>query len=99
MIIEESDFKLEQIDPTSNFWDLTFVKVINKGKINERTEFKDPLYGLTLDSAIRRIASFRMNSKHPEDAIPLGQYLKEYRELIKQIITLCYEHQNGPDKN
>lgn len=99
MLIEEHDFKLEQLDPTSNFWDLTFIKVINKGKVNERTEFKDPLYGLTLDSAILRIASFRMHSRHPEEALSLKEYLKEYIELVNQISDLCYIQKNKRDKN
>ena len=99
MIVEEPDFKLEQVDPTSNFWDLTFIKVINKGKVNERTEFKDPIYGLTLDSAIVRIASFRMHSRHPEESLTLKEYLKEYVELVKQISNLCQIKKNGKDKN
>lgn len=99
MIIQEPDFKLEQVDVNSSFWDLTFIKVINKGKVNERTEFKDPIYGVTLDNAIRRIAAFRMNSRHPEDAIPMKQFLMEYRELINQIVEICHEQPKTRDKN
>ena len=63
MIIENNDYILEQLSDNSILWDLTFPKIINKGKDNERVEFKDPLYGVTLDSAKKRIALFRVNKK------------------------------------
>ena len=61
MIIETSDFILEQTSESSLLWDLTFSKVINKGKENERIEFKDPLYGVSIESAKKRIALWRIN--------------------------------------
>ena len=35
MIIENNDYILEQLSDNSMFWDLTFPKVIHKGKDNE----------------------------------------------------------------
>ena len=40
MIIEESDFRLIPVKESGLLFDLELLKVINKGKENERTEFK-----------------------------------------------------------
>lgn len=93
MIIENNDYILEQLSDNSMFWDLTFPKVIHKGKDNERIEFKDPIYGVTLDSAKKRIALFRVNNKlgdnkkiSPEKFNVL--YIEEKNVINKELINL-----------
>lgn len=93
MIIENNDYILEQLSDNSIFWDLTFPKVIHKGKDNERIEFKDPIYGITLDSAKKRIALFRVNNKlgdskktSPEKFNVL--YTEEKNIINKELINL-----------
>lgn len=93
MIIENNDYILEQLPDNSTFWDLTFPKVINKGKDSERVEFKDPIYGVTLDNAKKRIALFRVNKKlgnnkktSPEKFNVL--YTEEKAIINKELISL-----------
>lgn len=93
MIIENNDYILEQLSDNSNFWDLTFPKIINKGKDTERVEFKDPIYGVTLDNAKKRIALFRVNKKlgdntktSPEKFSVL--YKEEKTIINKELISL-----------
>lgn len=91
MVIEESDFRLTQVSDSSCFWDLELLYTIRpKGK-EARQEFKICGYGLTMPSAMRHIAHFRMSQKHPEEAITMKQYLKEYNQIIDDISKICHE--------
>lgn len=93
MIIENSDYVLEQISDTSLLWDLTFPKVINKGKDNERIEFKDPLYGIPIDNAKKRIALWRVNKKLDKDNKTTPNnfnilYKQEFDKINKELINI-----------
>ena len=93
MIIENKDYILEQISKDSHFFDLTFPKVINKGKDNERIEFKDPLYGLTIEHAKKRIALWRINKQLVDsDKVSPEQfstmYLKEKKLIDEELVNL-----------
>ena len=72
MIIEESDFRLIPVKESGLLFDLELLKVINKGKENERTEFKNIAYGITIESALKYIANARINAKY-NDSISLKQ--------------------------
>ena len=69
MIIEEKDFRLVPISEDSALFDLSFKKIVNKGKVGEREEWGSPIYGIDLGSAIKRIIMYRCTSKYPEDTI------------------------------
>ena len=75
MIIEESDFRLIPVKESGLLFDLELLKVINKGKENERTELK-------------YIANARINAKY-NDSISLKQYLQEYKDIINSIKDTC----------
>ena len=88
MVIEESDFRLIPVKESGLLFDLELLKVINKGKENERTEFKNIAYGITLESALKYIANARISSKY-EGSISLQQYLQEYKDIINSIKDTC----------
>ena len=46
MIIEEKDFRLVPINEDSALFDLSFKKIVNKGKVGEREEWGSPIYGI-----------------------------------------------------
>lgn len=85
MVIKNDDYILEQLSDDSPFWDLTFPKVINKGKNNERVEFKDPLYGISLNIARVRIALWRVNRKHPTKECSPSEFNKLFLEEFTKI--------------
>lgn len=85
MTIEESDFRLTPCNDASSFFDLELLYIVNKGKDNERTEFKNAGYGLSLESAIRKVAMSRMKDK----TMSLKEFLKEFKEEIKKIKQMC----------
>lgn len=90
MVIEESDFRLTQVSESSCFWDLELLYTIRpKGK-EARQEFKICGYGLTMSSAMKHIANFRISQKHPE-AITMKQYLEEFKQVIDDISKICHE--------
>lgn len=99
MTIEDYDFKLEPVSDNSALWDLSFKKIVNKGKVNERGDFSNPLYGLPLNGAIRRIINHRIIAKHKEEAISMKVYFKEYHILWNEILALCKEDKPSRDKN
>ena len=91
MIIKTNDYILKQISEDSLFWDLTFSKVINKGKDTEKIEFKDPIYGVTIESAKKRIALWRTNKKCSEEITPKEfnkVYSNEKNLIEKELIDL-----------
>ena len=78
MTIEEKDFVLEPVSSDSNLFDLRFYKKVKKRDTGKfEIELGDPLYGLTLSSALQRIAMRRTAKKYEEDNITLSTYLKE----------------------
>lgn len=89
MKIQEEDFILESIDDSSPFFDLELLHTIRpKGK-EPRQEFKNSGYGLPIESAIKRIAQYRINNKHKDEAITLQTYFKEFKEEIEKLLTIC----------
>lgn len=88
MVIEGANYKLTSIDDNSPFWDLELLKTI-KSKTNPRTEFVNVGYGLTIESAIRRIIQFTICSKY--ESLTLKEYLEEFNKLYNEAI-LTREH-------
>lgn len=89
MIIEEKDFRLVPVSETSELFDLEVLYTVNKGKSNERTEFRNVGYGLPLESAIKKVATYRLNNKLGDDPIGLRVYLEAYKDIINEIKKLC----------
>ena len=99
MIIEEKDFRLVPISDTSSSFDLSFKKIVNKGKVGEREEWGSPIYGIDLGSAIERIIMHRAAAKYPEDTvISLKTYLIEFKKMWKEIRDLCHKKEPAIDK-
>ncbi len=91
MIIKNDDYILKQISEDSLFWDLTFSKIVNKGKDTERIEFKDPIYGISMETAKKRIALWRTNKKLKEETNPeefRKVYLQEKEIIEKELVTI-----------
>lgn len=89
MTIEEADFRLTPCNEASSYFDLELLYVVNKGKDNERTEFRNAGYGLSLESAIRKITMSRIGSKYEEGTISLKQFLEEFKGEIEKIKQMC----------
>lgn len=87
MIIEEKDFRLTPIKDCNDRFDLDILKTVNKGKENERQEFKAIAYGVTLENAFKYIANARL-SESPE-TVDLKTYLQEYKNIIEELKQLC----------
>lgn len=89
MIIEEPDFRLTPVSDSSELFDLEFLYTVNKGKENERTEFRNAAYGISLESAIKRITQHRIITKFDGESIGLAAYLDAYKKIIEEIKALC----------
>ena len=89
MIIQEDDFKLTSVSDSSPLFDLELLKIVNKGKNNEKKEFQNAGYGLPLESAIKKIATYRLNNKLGDDPIGLKVYIEAYKEIVNEIKKLC----------
>lgn len=63
LLIQGSDFVLRNLDEASNFYDLYLLKVVNKGKENQKYEFKIYGYGMTLGSALHHIIQYRVRKR------------------------------------
>lgn len=93
MRIEEAgNFVLESVSDDSNLWNLSFYKRVKKRDTgNYELELDTPLYGLTLSSALLRIAKKRTAKKYEEQTITLKEFLKDYQNNYKEIVKLCRE--------
>lgn len=89
MTIEEADFRLTPCTEASSHFDLELLYVVNKGKNNERAEFRNAGYGLSLESAIRKITMSRIGNKYGEGTISLKQFLEEFKGEIEKIKQMC----------
>ena len=87
MIIEESDFRAEQIEDGSTFWDLNLIKTKKKRDGTIVQELGNTIYGLPLDSVIKRIVANRIARKH-EEAITMKQYLDEWKIEMDKLANL-----------
>lgn len=85
MLIEESDFRLIPMSDDSNFWDLEFLHTVKSRTGGTRQEFKNAAYGLTLESAIKRIVHYRCINKCKNDALNMNEYLKLYRQELQNL--------------
>lgn len=84
MIIEEPDFRAEQIEDGSIFWDLNLIRTKKKRDGTIVQELGDTKYGLPLDGVMKRIIANRIARKHPDEALTMKQYLDEWKaEMIK----------------
>lgn len=89
MIIEEKDFRLTPVNDSSPMFDLELLHIVKPKGGEPREEFKVAGYGLPLEAVIKRIISFRIQSKHGDDAISLKEYLEDYKQIQKEIEKIC----------
>ena len=87
MIIEEKDFRLTPISESSPMFDLELLLTVRpKGK-EARQEFKNVAYGISLESALKKVIQYRVSCKH--DTIDLATYLNEFRNELDSLKALC----------
>ena len=87
MTIEEKDFRLTPVSESSPVFDLELLYTIRpKGK-EARQEFKNVAYGISLESALKKVIQYRISCKH--DITDLATYLKEFREELDSLRKLC----------
>lgn len=86
MVIEGPDFKLTPVKDSDRF-DLEMLKVVNKGKSNERTEFDIVGYGYSLERALKIIINRRIENKY--DVMDLQLFLSKYKEEMNKLVELC----------
>jgi hypothetical protein len=89
MIIKEKDFKLIPVNEHSLFFDLELLYMVKPRDKEARVEFKNVGYGLSLQTALLKIAMYRINCHHREEAISLNQFRKELIEKMDKIYSTC----------
>lgn len=88
MEIVEKDFKLSPIDESSPFFDLELLYVVKPRGGEPRLEFKNAGYGMSLESAIRKIAQYRVSCNHKDEAVRLQTYFSEYKKELDSLKEL-----------
>ena len=74
------DAVITPVSDDSPLFDLRFYKNVKKRETGEIVrELGSPLYGLTLYSAIKRIAHFKTGKKYKEAVVELKEYVRELR--------------------
>lgn len=87
MTIEEQDFRLTPVSESSSMFDLELMYTVHpKGK-EARQEFKNVAYGISLESALKKVIQYRISCKH--DTTDLATYLKDFREESDSLKALC----------
>jgi hypothetical protein len=85
MVIEEKDFRLTQPENHSYFWDLELLQTIKPRGKESRQEFKLVAYGISLQTALKYIASYRLNIKYSDNTLDLDTYIKEFKEQLNSL--------------
>jgi len=88
MIIEEPDFRAEQSSEGSIFWDLNLIRTKKKRDGTIVEELGDTIYGIPLDSVMKRVAINRIARNHKDKAITMKQFLDEWKEEINKLSDL-----------
>lgn len=83
MIIEGDFYRLIPINEHSSKYDLELLYDV-KGK-NPRKEYKIAAYGISIETAIKRIITYSINKKFDNETITLKQFLSEFREEADKI--------------
>lgn len=87
MLIEEKDFRLTPISDSNLFFDLELLYAIRPKDKEVRYEFKSVAYGISLETALKKVIQYRLSCKH--DVLDLKTYLKEFRAELDYIKKLC----------
>ena len=87
MIIQGPDFRLTFSESGVLQFDLELLQTINKGKKNERSEFKLEGYAYTLESVFKKIIQYRLDKK--EETVDLKEFLKQFKEQVQIISNFC----------
>lgn len=87
MVIEENDFKIISIDDSTPCFDLELLYTVNKGKSNERVEFRNAGYGMSFENALKKIIMYRLNKKC--DTISMKDFFKEWKIESESLKNLC----------
>lgn len=89
MLIEEKDFRLIPISESSPVFDLELLHIVRpKGK-EARQEFKNAGHGMGLETAVKKIAQYRVSSKHEDESIKLLEYFTEFKKELDSLKELC----------
>lgn len=86
MIIEGDDYKLTPIDDSTPRFDLELLYTIKSRSKESKQEFKISAYGVELEYAIKKIAQFRVNNKHENEAIDLKTYFTEFKDEVNSLL-------------
>lgn len=92
MTIKEKDFKLTPVNESSPMFDLELLHIVRPKGGEPREEFKIAGYGLPLEAVIKRIISFRIQSKRGDETISLKEYLEDYKQIQKEIKEICMQN-------
>ena len=88
MIIQEPDFRAEQIEEGSLFWNLNLIKTKKKRDGTIVEELGDTIYGMPLDSVLKRVVANRIARNHKDEAITMKQFLDEWKVEMRKISNL-----------
>ena len=89
MTIEEEDFRLIPISEYSPMFDLELLYTVRpKGK-EERQEFKNVAYGIELETALKKVAQYRVSCKHVNESVKLLEYLSDFKKELDTLKKLC----------
>lgn len=88
MIIAESDFRAEQSSEGSIFWDLNLIRTKKKRDGSIVEELGDTIYGIPLDSVMKRVCLNRIARNHKDQAISMKQFLDEWKNEMKKLSDL-----------
>lgn len=88
MIIEEKFFKLIPVNEHSPRFDLELLKTIKPRGKDAYKEFRNVAYGISLDTAIRKIAHYCVECKHKDTAIKLKEYFSEFTKEVESLTKM-----------
>ena len=88
MEIVEKDFKLKPISEDCPMFDLELLYVVKPRGGESRLEFRNAGYGMSMESAIKKVAHYRVCCNHKDEAIKIKTYFEEYKKELDDLKKL-----------
>lgn len=85
IIIEDLDFKMEQVK-TTPFFDLSLMVPVNEGTEKERYDLKIVGYSLPFETCIKKIVAYKLSEY--DKTVSLKEYFELYKKEVDEILTL-----------
>ncbi len=84
LVIQGADFAMKAYNEATDLYDLYLLKVVNKGKENQKYELRNFGYGMTMYRCFKKIIQYRVTKRKSTFTGKGDDALKEFLKIYKE---------------